>query len=150
MVLLPFNLYWGNLGMGVRQNLEQQFDFEIVDEFIEHFEMMLDVMENLIISLDKTDFYERNVDELFRIFHNIKSATGFLKLDSIHRFSGLVEDTLDQLRDREGPANDEVISWLLDAHDMFQLWRLNIINDTELDKLKYSLLTIPDIDKVEK
>ena len=37
-------------------------------------------METLIIGLEKEEHYATNIQELFRIYHNIKSATGFLNI----------------------------------------------------------------------
>ena len=61
--------------MGVRRELEENFDYEIVDEFSEHFSMMTEIMEPLIVNLEKESAFNENVHELFRIFHNLKSAS---------------------------------------------------------------------------
>ncbi len=132
--------------MGARQNLEENFDFEIVDEFLEHFSVMLDIMESLIITLEKPDNYAENINELFRIFHNLKSASSFLKLQSIMRLTTFVESYLDLLRQSSGPANDEVVTWLLQINDMLVLWYDDLKLDRELSKINFSLLKLPDMD----
>lgn len=132
--------------MGARQNLEENFDFEIVDEFLEHFSVMLDIMESLIITLEKQDKYTENINELFRIFHNLKSASSFLKLESMMRLTTFVEGYLDTLRQSSGPANDEVISWLLQINDMLVLWYDDLKLDRDLSKIGFSLLKLPDMD----
>lgn len=35
--------------MGIRSDLEKNFDFEIIDEFLDHYSMMIEIMEPLII-----------------------------------------------------------------------------------------------------
>ena len=132
--------------MGVRRELEENFDFEIVDEFLEHFSMMVDIMEPLIINLAKENSYKNDVNELFRIFHNLKSASSFLKLEPVMRLSTFVENALETLRNQDGPANEEVITWLLSISDMFEKWYDDLKLDNELSKIEFSLLKLPDMD----
>ena len=134
--------------MGVRRELEENFDFEIVDEFLDHYAMMVEVMENLIIDLGNEQRYERSLDELFRIFHNIKSASSFLQMEPMIRLSTFVEDALDQLRTYPGPANDEVVNWLLEINDTFMLWQDDLKLDNDLSKIKFDLLKLPDLETV--
>ena len=133
--------------MGVRTKLEENFDFEIIDEFLEHFSMMVDIMEPLVIHLEKVENYKSNINELFRIFHNLKSASSFLKLESMIRLSTFVENALETLRNEEGPANEEVITWLLNISDMFEKWNDDLKLDNELSKIEFSLLKLPDLEK---
>ncbi len=133
--------------MGIRSDLETNFDFEIVDEFLDHYSMMVDSMEIMIIDLSKPNMQERSVDELFRVFHNIKSASGYLQIEAMTRLSTLVEDELEQLRNNSKPVNEETISWLLEISDMFALWQEDFKNNTALAKIRYALLKIPDLEK---
>ena len=132
--------------MGARRELEKQFDFEIVDEFLDHFSMMVDIMEPLIIDLGKVNIYAHGVDELFRIFHNLKSASSYLKLEPVVRLSTFVEDALDQMRAQVGPSNEETIDWLLQINDMYLMWQDDLKLDNELSKVKFSLLKLPDLE----
>lgn len=133
--------------MGIRSDLDDNFDFEIVDEFLDHYSMMVDSMEIMILDLSNNEMYRRSVDELFRVFHNIKSASGYLKIVPMQRLSTLVEDELEKLRTMEPPINQEVINWLLRISDMFAKWHEDFKLDNKLSKVKYSLLKIPDLDK---
>ena len=132
--------------MGVRRDLEDNFDFEIVDEFLDHYSMMIDVMEPLVIDLGKDSHYTRSVEELFRIFHNIKSATTFLQLEPMVRLATFVEDALEQMRTYIAPANDEVINWMLAINDMFLVWQDDLKLDNSLTKINFSLLKLPDME----
>ena len=134
--------------MGVRRGLEENFDFEIIDEFLEHFSMMVDIMEPLIINLAKENNYINDINELFRIFHNLKSASSFLKLEPIIRLSTFVENALETLRKQKGPASEEVITWLLNISDMFEKWYDDLKLDNELSKIEFSLLILPDLEKI--
>ena len=133
--------------MGIRSDLEASFDFEIVDEFFDHYSLMVDSMEVMIIDLNKPSMYIRSVNELFRVFHNIKSASGYLKIGSMNKLSSFVEDALEELRNMDKPISKETIDWLLEISDMFATWNDDFKADNQLSKIKFSLLKLPDLDK---
>jgi len=133
--------------MGIRSDLEANFDFEIVDEFLDHYSMMVDSMEVMIIDLAKPNIYERSINELFRVFHNIKSASGYLQIVQMSKLASFVEDELEALRGRNTPISEETINWLLAISDMFAAWQDDLKMDNPLSKIKYSLLKIPDLEK---
>ncbi len=133
--------------MGIRSDLEASFDFEIIDEFFDHYSLMIDSMEVMIIDLHKPEMYHRSVDELFRVFHNIKSASGYLKIDSMNKLASFVEDILEELRKSDKVATKETIDWLLEISDMFAAWNDDLKQDNILSKVKFSLLKLPDLDK---
>ena len=133
--------------MGARSDLDENFDFEIVDEFLDHYSMMVDSMEVMIIDLSKPNMYERSINELFRVFHNIKSASGYLKIVPMNKLAAFVEDELEVVRQKKPPVTEETTKWLLDISDMFASWQDDLKLDKQLSKIKYSLLKIPDLEK---
>jgi len=133
--------------MGVRSDLDANFDYEIVDEFLDHYAMMVESMEVMILDLQKQGSFQRSVNELFRVFHNIKSASGFLKILPMSKLAAFVEDELEDLRHRDTPANDETITWLLGVSDMFAQWQDDLKLDNKLSKINFSLFKIPDMEK---
>ena len=133
--------------MGIRSDLDANFDFEVVDEFLDHYSMMVESMEIMILDLSNEEMYRRSVDELFRVFHNIKSASGYLKIVPMQRLSTLVEDELEKLRSMEPPVSQETIDWLLNISDMFAKWHDDFKLDNNLSKIQYSLLKIPDLEQ---
>jgi two-component system chemotaxis sensor kinase CheA len=133
--------------MGIKSDLDANFDFDIVDEFLDHFSLMNDSMEIMILDLSNANSYSRAVNELFRIFHNIKSASGYLKIVPMARLASLVEDELETLRQMDKPINEETTNWLLAISDMFSQWQDDFQADNKLSKVKYSLLKIPDLEK---
>ena len=133
--------------MGIRSVLEANFDFEIIDEFLDHYAMMTEIMESLIIDLGNPERFHRSIEELFRIFHNIKSASGYLQIDPMARLAAFVEDGLEQLRARDKQVNEETISWLISVADMFQQWHEDLKMDNDLTKVHFSLLILPDMEK---
>jgi len=133
--------------MGVRSDLDANFDFEIVDEFLDHYSMMVDSMEVMIIDLSKPNMYKRSTDELFRVFHNIKSASGYLKILPMNKLASFVEDALEELRKRNTPVSKETVDWLLEISDMFAAWQDDLKANNELTHVKFSLLKLPDLEK---
>ncbi|MDD5159099.1 MAG: Hpt domain-containing protein [Sulfuricurvum sp.] len=133
--------------MGIRSALEANFDFEIIDEFLDHYAMMTEVMESLIIDLGNEERCHRSIEELFRIFHNIKSASGYLQIQPMVRLSTFVEDALEQLRTRDKVVNEETITWLISVSDMFMQWQEDFKMDNELSKIHFTLLILPDMEK---
>ncbi|MCF6172377.1 MAG: Hpt domain-containing protein [Campylobacteraceae bacterium] len=122
--------------MGLYSQLEIDFDLDIVEDFVNHYALMCENLEPLIIDLNKPEKYEDNIGELFRIFHNLKSAGGFLKLDPIVKLSTLSEDVAEEARVVKGPASEEFIDWLLLISDQFEVYR----QDIEQDKEYFSML----------
>ena len=133
--------------MGIRSVLEANFDFEIIDEFLDHYAMMTEIMESLIVDLGNAERYHRSIEELFRIFHNIKSASGYLQIEPMMRLSAFTEDALEQLRTCDKVVNDETITWLISVADMFQQWQEDLKMDNDLSKVHFSLLILPDMEK---
>ncbi|MBW6489417.1 Hpt domain-containing protein [Sulfurimonas sp.] len=133
--------------MGVRSDLDSNFDYEIVDEFLDHYSMMVECMEVMILDLKKSNMFEQSINELFRVFHNIKSASGFLKITQMSRLAAFVEEALEQIRVQHKSVNEETINWLLEISDMFAAWKDDLKLDNELTHIKYPLLKLPDLEK---
>jgi len=133
--------------MGIRSDLDANFDFEIVDEFLDHYSMMVESMEVMIVDLSKPNMYERSINELFRVFHNIKSASAYLKIVPMNKLAAFVEDELEDLRKKKPPVSEETVNWLLSISDMFATWQDDFKMNNELSKIKYSLLKIPDLEQ---
>ncbi len=131
--------------MGIRNRLEQQFDYDIVDEFLDHFDVMTEVMEPTIISLENEATREDKINELFRIFHNIKSASSFLKIERLHLLSELAEETMERLREDPSRVTDELIDWLLLVSDQFRAWYTEISGDGELEDIDPKILLVPKV-----
>jgi two-component system chemotaxis sensor kinase CheA len=108
---------------------------------------MVDSMEVMILDLSKPNMYERSVNELFRVFHNIKSASTYLQITPMSKLAAFVEDALEVLRQQHPPVAQEIVDWLLLISDMFAQWQEDLNKDTQLSKIHYSLLKIPDMEK---
>ncbi len=135
--------------MGLYAQLEIEYDIDIVEDFMNHYSIMCENMEPLIINLNKQENFEENIRELFRIYHNLKSAGGFLKLDPIIKLAALSEDVCEEARTLNGPASEEFIDWLLLISDQFEIYRKDIENDAEyFSMLNPLIIKVPlDLEK---
>ena len=116
--------------MKIQDYLYSEFDSNIVEEFL----MMLDIMEDTLdLTIERLyNDYEDAINDLFRMFHNLKSATGFLKIKRIHNFAHFVEDILDKAREKQ-QANQ------------FHEWYGNIDRNEELAPLHTDIFKVPKI-----
>jgi two-component system chemotaxis sensor kinase CheA len=131
--------------MGIRTELERQYDYDIVDEFLDHFDIMTEVMEPAIIALENEELREEKIHELFRLFHNIKSAASFLKLERIHLLAELAEEMMERLRSEPEKAKGETVDWLLLVSDQMRRWYLQLSNDEEaLEDTNPKILEMPE------
>jgi len=115
--------------MGVARRLEENFDYEIVEEFLNHYTFMVESLDNLIVNLKDEKYYKNNINELFRIFHTIKSASAYLQITPIQKVVTLTEEILEECRMLEGAASEELINWLLCVSDQLNLYKEDLEND---------------------
>ena len=131
--------------MGVYSDLERDFDFDIVEEFFSHYSMMCESTESLILSLRDEESYASSLGQLFRIFHNIKSATGYLRITTINNIVSLVEEFLDDCREEKGPASEEFISWFFIVVDQLVLFKDDLENNRDhLSPIDKRILKLPE------
>jgi len=122
--------------VGVKDYLYSEFDSEIVDEYL----MMWDIIEdNLDILIEELENNPEVVNDLFRMFHNLKSASSFLKLKRIANYAHLIEDILDKIRGKKEISKD-VIDWLFDATAIIHKWYEEINKNKELSPVDMSIL----------
>ncbi len=132
--------------MGVFTQLCGAHEYEIVDEFMDHFEIMTATMAPTILALGHTDTYASSVDELFRTFHNLKSATAYLRLEAMNRLAATIEDQLESARSHPGPASEGFIDWLLMVSDQFECWHGDLSGDRErFTPLNFTIFDLPEI-----
>jgi len=125
--------------------LRGAFDFEIVDEFMDHYELMCEQMEPTILALEHEAGYGENIEGLFRIFHNIKSASGYLHLEQLNHLAAFVEDQLEKARHDPGPASSGFIDWLLLASDQCNTWLCDLKCDhPEFAKINREIFYLPE------
>jgi two-component system chemotaxis sensor kinase CheA len=127
--------------MGILDKLYEENDSEIVEEFLNQWDYIIDEIDLVIERLESD--YTESINELFRIFHSLKSATAFLKLTRINIFAQLVEDVLETARQKDTPTND-LIDWLFIASGQIIKWYEEITHNKELSSIDPRLLKLPN------
>lgn len=117
--------------MGIKTELESEYDYDIVDEFIDFLFAFEASSELIIMNLNKEELYSDSINEIYRMFHNLKSACGYLHLELFIKLLVLGEDILDVARECKGPATEEFVSWVLLLRDQIVLWQHEILEDRE-------------------
>jgi two-component system chemotaxis sensor kinase CheA len=131
--------------MGVYKRLEEEFDFDIVDEFMDHYEVICDIIEPTILNLENNDNSDSIIEELFRIAHNLKSATGFLKLKKIYQFAIFLENILENIRYKNIYFNEDSITWFLKVADQLKLWYMDLKGDKDsFNNVNFEIFDIPE------
>lgn len=133
--------------MGIKSKLESEFDYGIVDEFLDHYSLMIELMEPLVVTLANERNFYKNLDELFKILHNIASATEYLQIEPIRRLAIFVEDFLGNLKLTSRVLDNNGVNWLIQISDMFSKWGDDLQQDNELSKIPFELLVLPDLEK---
>lgn len=79
-------------------------------------------IEAYILKLDKPEQFLESVNALFRIFHNHKALTGYLKLKTMHQLFAKGENILQLIRQGFEVKEQIVIDWLLHFSDQIKIW----------------------------
>lgn len=134
--------------MGLLKQLEADYDLDIIEDYLTHFGVMTGLLDKLIVNLSRDDEFDASSYELNRIFHNIKTASEFLKLSPIVKLTTIVEDITNRLKSRRGAgatASNELIDWLLLVADQMQGYLDDIENDEiYLRILNPKIIAIPN------
>ncbi|NPA10714.1 MAG: hypothetical protein GXO62_00545 [Epsilonproteobacteria bacterium] len=125
--------------MGVQDYLYSEFDPEIIEEFLMLWDMIEDNIDLLVDAL-YTD--KEVINDIFRIFHNLKSASAFLKLKRIQTFAHFVEGILEYYRDHH-EMDRELIDWLFKVSEQLHTWYSDINENKELSPINPEVLKIP-------
>jgi len=111
-------------------------DLNIAEEFIDHLHVMITTLEPSALGLDKKDDYYENIDDIFRIFHNLKASSQYFNLQPLEKVSRFAETNLEELRSVENADminTDPITDWVLLMHDQLAIWAGEL--DQEKDKL---------------
>lgn len=124
--------------------MAEKFGFDLVNEFITHFEALLESIDQLVLDLQNPELFHEHINEIFRVFHTLKSSSGFFHLERMHKLCTLVEEVLEEARTIQyGEANPEFIDWLFSATDQLKFWLEDLQNDRDLVPCNPAIMRIP-------
>lgn len=78
---------------------------------------LLQEMENALLSLEKNPGDADTINSLFRSAHTIKGASGILGMETVEKFTHLVENLLSNVRDGAFTLTSATIELLLECRD---------------------------------
>lgn len=130
--------------MGIRKRLEERYDYEVVDEFIDHFDIMTEAMEPAVVALEHAENKKGRIDDLFRMFHNIKSASSYLKIERLYLLAELAEEEMERFRSDPTLIDADAVDWLLMVSDQMREWYRNLEKDEELTPINPKILNVPE------
>ncbi len=76
-------------------------DLDLLSDFVSEVKEHIDNIDNRLLSLENTPEDPDLLNAIFRVFHTIKGAAGFLALDEISRLAHTTENLLDMARKGE-------------------------------------------------
>ncbi|MFA6444060.1 MAG: chemotaxis protein CheA [Sterolibacterium sp.] len=90
---------------------------EILGVFIQEAREQLTEMENGLMRMEQGDHDPETLNGVFRAAHTIKGGSGVVELTMIEKFTHVVENALDKLRNNEIAVSEALISAILNCCD---------------------------------
>ena len=101
-------------------------DSEIFFDFSSEAEEHLDAAESTLLSLEGHPEDDELLNTIFRAFHTIKGASGFLNLVDVTRVSHTVEDVLDSARKKQLTLTPPIMDVILESVDLLKTLLQNV------------------------
>ena len=89
----------------------------ILQTFIIESAELIQEMENALLQLETSPDDEDTINALFRAAHTIKGSAGIVGIDNIERFTHVVENVLEQVRQNKIKVTGELIGLFLKCRD---------------------------------
>jgi two-component system, chemotaxis family, sensor kinase CheA len=106
-----------------------RFHAVFVEEAAEHIENL----ENGLLQLEKNPDDAELLNDIFRSAHTIKGSSGTVGLPDISRFTHVIEELLDDLRNKALTLHSDMISTLLEALDTIKEMIAAVGDKTEFE-----------------
>ncbi len=101
-------------------------DIDIVKDFLEESYDHVSEIEEKILNLESEPDNVDLINEIFRPFHSMKGAAGFLNFTDINRFCHEVETLLDKARKGEYRITESTVNVLLESVDVIKALLANV------------------------
>ena len=101
-----------------------EMDMEMLKELLSGIEDYFDSIEDTVLKLESGKFdVGKGIDDLFRVFHNIKGDSGYVGFGFLEKFAHMVENLLDNVRSGkltfDKKAADIILSVVSDVKNIF-------------------------------
>ncbi|MFA6195502.1 MAG: HDOD domain-containing protein [Sulfurimonas sp.] len=101
---------------------KDSYEYEIYETFKDQFIHNMSQFKKNIFELQSVATYKIAVDNLFRIFHGIKANSRYFHFEAITIVADKVEKVLSSLREENGPAEINIINWLVKIEEQCAVW----------------------------
>ena len=108
-----------------------EVDEDIFADFSSEADEHLHNAENALLSLEDHPEDDELLNTIFRAFHTIKGAAGFLNLTDVTHLSHSVEDVLDSARKKQLVLNQAIIDVVLESIDLLKELLQNVEHQLE-------------------
>ncbi len=134
----------------VIQKLEDDADISMLTTFITDSIEAVENAEGLLMELENDPENTEMVNSIFRCFHSLKGAAGFLGLQDLSGLSHNAETALDSLRNGRLSATTEFVNCMLTVLDTTKqlLIQLKELIDPNIDKSKVSPVKIGEAENL--
>ena len=92
-------------------------DIDLLSDFVSEVQEHIDTIDSRLLVLENEPAEKENLNAVFRVFHTIKGAAGFLALDEISRLAHMTENLLDRARKGELQLSGGRIDIIFEAVD---------------------------------
>jgi len=96
-------------------------DLDLLSDFVSEVKEHIDNINDSLLSLENNPGDSDLLNAVFRVFHTIKGAAGFMALDEISRLSHITESLLDSARKEDLLLKDGSIDVVFEAVDEMKL-----------------------------
>lgn len=119
---------------------------EIVESFLIESKEIIDSLDTDLIDLEKNPADEELLNKVFRAFHTIKGAAGFLNLTKLTSLTHRSEDLLNKLRKKEMVLTPDLMDIILNSFDKMKELIVSIEQskneDVEIDEIIKQLTSV--------
>ena len=113
-------------------------DIDLLSDFVSEVQEHIDTIDNRLLVLENEPAEKENLNAVFRVFHTIKGAAGFLALDEISRLAHMTENLLDRARKGELQLSGGRIDIIFEAVDEMKRLILTIHNAIQAGSASYA------------
>mgnify|MGYP001249727799 CR=1 FL=1 len=93
---------------------------EMIETFIEETKDNLEVMEEGLLELEKNPDDIEVINSVFRAMHTIKGGAGLMGLEEMSNLAHVLENVLDDMREKKTAFTEEISSILFNGYDLLQ------------------------------
>ncbi len=95
-------------------------DDELLKDFFDEAYSLIEVIEDNVLVLEKDPADKEAIDALFRAAHTLKGGSATCQMDELAKFTHLMEDAMDEVRNGHVSITPDIVDILLQALDVIK------------------------------